>query len=40
MREGMKPTTPYPDKYKNLAKTPLTLSIEKGKPPQDIVLTD
>jgi hypothetical protein len=39
MREGMKSTIPYPAKYKDLAKTPLTLSVKKGEP-QNIVLTD
>jgi hypothetical protein len=40
MRESMKASTPFPDKYKDLAKTPLTLKVEKGQKPQELVLTD
>jgi hypothetical protein len=40
MREGMKATIAYPKKYKDRTTSPLTLTLKKGDPPHDFVLTD
>jgi hypothetical protein len=40
MQGGSKPTIPFPDKYKDLAKTPLTCTVKGGSQDLPLELTD